>query len=108
MKEFDESAVLKEMRRSLPENVNYSDDDLLNIVDMIWDYYEMNGLLDVEIENEKDSDEEEIDIVSELIDYARRMLKKDKACKVSPDHLEALISAELAYEDALDAEMLSD
>ncbi|MDE6099986.1 MAG: hypothetical protein K2L46_08850 [Paramuribaculum sp.] len=108
MKEFDESAVLKEMRKSLPENISYSDDDLLNIVDMIWDYYEMNGLLDVDIDSENDTDDEEIDIVSELIDYARRMLKKDKACKVNPDHLEALIRAELAYEDALDAEMLSD
>lgn len=101
MKEFDENEVISRIRKALPNGVasSYSDDDLLNIVDMIWDYYELNGLLDVD--NDTD-DEEEPDIVAELNDYAKRMLKKDKACKVAPEHLPAIIEAELEYEDWLD------
>lgn len=104
MKEYDENEVIKLIRAALPENSAkaYSDDDLLNIVDMIWDYYEMNGLLDVDC---ADDDTEELDLVSELIDYAKRMLKKDKGCKVDPNDLKAIIEAELSYEDMLDSEM---
>jgi len=101
MKEFDENEVIARIRQALPEETltQYSDDDLLNIVDMIWDYYELNGLLDVDNDPE---DDEDIDIVSELNDYAKRMLKKDKACRVNPVHLPAIINAELDYEDYLD------
>ena len=40
MKEFDENEAIKTMRASLPEGKaqGYSDDDLLNLVDIIWDY----------------------------------------------------------------------
>ena len=102
MKEFDENEVVGRIRAALPTEASsrYSDDDLLNVVDMIWDYYELNGLLDVDSDNE---DEEEVDIVAELNDYAERMLKKDKACQVAPEHLPAIINAELDYEDWLDS-----
>lgn len=101
MKEYEEKEVIDLIRKELPDSTRteYSDDDLLNIVDMIWDYYEINGLLDVDAGIDE---EEDIDIVSELIDYAKRMLKKDKACQVRPEHLENIIRAELAYEDILD------
>lgn len=80
MKEFDENEVTKRIRESLPEEAaqTYSDDDLLNIVDMIWDYYEMNGLLDIDT---ADDEEEDLDLQAELVDYCKRMLKKDKGCK---------------------------
>lgn len=104
MKEFDENELIKYIRAALLQTTDakYSDDDLLNIVDMIWDYYELNGLLDVD----DDSDDDEItDIVAELKDYTTRMLRKDKACKVDEADLETIIMAELAYEDMLDSEM---
>ena len=90
MKEFDENEVVGRIRAALPTEASsrYSDDDLLNVVDMIWDYYE-----------------EEVDIVAELNDYAKRMLKKDKACQVAPEHLPAIINAELDYEDWLDSSL---
>lgn len=102
MKEFDENDVVRRIRENLPtgETTSYTDDDLLNIVDMIWDYYEINGLLDVDIPD--DDNEEDIDLVAELRDYCIRMLKKDKACRVKPEHLESIITAELDYEDSLE------
>lgn len=105
MKEFEEDEVIKYIREALPADAadKYSDDDLLNIVDMIWDYYEMNGLID--IDNDDDEQMSESELRGELVDYAARMLRKDKYCKVEPEHLEAIISGELAYEDFLDQEM---
>lgn len=105
MKEFEEDEVIKYIREALPAEAAdiYSDDDLLNIVDMIWDYYEMNGLID--IDNDDDDQISESELISELVDYTGRMLRKDKACKVNPDHLEAIVRGELAYEDLLDQEM---
>lgn len=104
MKEFDENEVIRLIRERLPEQSakTYSDDDLLNIVDMIWDYYEMNGLLDID---SSDDDDEAEDIVSDLVDYAKRMLKKDKACKVKPEDVKCIVLAELAYEDFLDSQL---
>ena len=60
MKEFDENEAIKTMRASLPEGKTqgYSDDDLLNLVDIIWDYYEINGLLEIDL----DEDETEVSV----------------------------------------------
>lgn len=100
MKEFDENQALKQIRDALPQPQakEYTDDDLLNIIDMVYDYYELNGLLDIDAGPEEDED---LDIVSELTDYAKRMLKKDKACKIAPEHIEAIVRAELDYEESL-------
>lgn len=102
MKEFDENEVVRRIRKDLPADANstYSDDDLLNIVDMIWDYYEMNGLLDVDLSD--DEDDTDVDIIPELNDYCIRMLKKDKGCMVKPEHIPSIVNAELEYEDSLE------
>ena len=40
--EYDENEAITFMRRELPEEANkrYSDDDLVDILDAIWDYYD--------------------------------------------------------------------
>lgn len=42
--QYDESEAIKFIRDYMPEDVSgrYSDDEILNILDMIWDYYEDN------------------------------------------------------------------
>lgn len=98
MKEYDENEAVKAMREALNETgaATYSDDDLLNLVDIIWDFYEINGLLDI------DNDDDGPDISSEdIADYARRMLKKDKEANIMADDVLPLIEAEIAYEDSL-------
>lgn len=90
------------MRGCLPESESkkYDDDQLLNIVDMIWDFYEQNGLLDIDA-GDDDSDEDESAIIDDLVEYVTRMLKKDKNAIVSPEHVRDLVLAEIAYEDSL-------
>ena len=98
MKEFDENEAIKTMRASLPEGKTqgYSDDDLLNLVDIIWDYYEINGLLEIDL----DEDETEVS-VTDIVDYANRMIRKDKGANIAPEDIPLLVEAELDYEDSL-------
>ncbi len=97
--EYDETIAIKQMRRAVaPERAaTYSDDELLNIIDMIWDYYEENGMLEIDLED----DIEDEDLNGDLVDYVRRMLKKDKRAKVDPEDVPALVEAELKYEDSI-------
>lgn len=103
MREFDESEAIAAMRAALEDNgsITYDDDELLNLVDIIWDFYEQNGMLDIDL----DDDCEEDDYIPDLIDYARRMIKKDKNAHLSPDDIERLVLAEIAYEESLSSDM---
>lgn len=71
----------------------YDDDQLLNIIDIIFDYYEDNGQLDIDSDADFD--------VDDLIAHVSRMLAKDKGNAVAPVDVAALVNAELAYEDQL-------
>ena len=43
---FDENDAIEFIRKKLGDEISgmYSDDDILNIIDAIWDCYEENGL----------------------------------------------------------------
>jgi hypothetical protein len=97
--EFDElkavefiNARLKEAGRS-----PYSEDEVLNVVDMIWDFYEENGLLDVDAGDEDEDD----DIEPDMIDYVTRMLKKDKGASINLEDVPLMVRAEVDYEDSV-------
>lgn len=97
--EFDEKKVIKEMRNSVSDDSSklYDDDELLNVVDIIWDWYDEQGLLDIDSE----ADDEEIN-VDALIKYVRKMLANDKASPIKQEDIEPLVMAELRYEQSLD------
>ena len=69
------------MRKAIPsENSSlYDDDELLNIIDIIWDWYEDQGLLDIDAE----ADDE--DVNTDAL-----------------EDIEPLVMAELRYEQSLD------
>lgn len=99
MKEFDEKDAVKAMRLALTSEASarINDDELLNVIDIIWDWYEDNGLLDIDTE----ADDEDVN-VERLVDYVRKTLTKDKLSPVHPDEVEPLVTAELQYEQSLD------
>lgn len=101
---FDENKAIEAINNALSEagRATYSDDELLNVIDMIWDYYEENGLLDIDDDFEADEDE---NIAAELSDYICRMLKKDKEAKIRFEDVPFIVEAELAYEDNLLSEL---
>lgn len=97
---YDENEAVEFINNTLRERgiATYDEDEILNVIDMIWDYYEENGLLDIDDDFEADEDE---DISSELCDYIKRMLKKDKHAVIKADDISAIVEAELEYEDSL-------
>lgn len=108
MEMFDEDKAVEFIKEKLAANTQlkktYSADDILEVIDIVWDYYEDNGLLDIDLavdSDEPDSKEEEVDTLR-LIDHVRRIIKKDSGCSIDPDDVPAIVNAELAYERTLD------
>ncbi|MDE6171038.1 MAG: hypothetical protein K2L91_04750 [Duncaniella sp.] len=99
MAEYDEKAAVKAMRAAIGTDTasSYPDDELINIIDIIWDWYDDNGLLDIDAE----ADDEDVN-VGELTAHVRRMLSKDKLSPIRAEDIEPLVAAELAYEQSLD------
>lgn len=97
--EFDEEKAVEFINSYLAEKAGktYPDDEILNVIDMIWDYYEENGLLELDADDEEDSIPSD-----EIVDYVTRMIKKDKGATINVEDIPLLVSAELAYEESLD------
>ena len=89
MKEFDEKEAVKAMRQALSPEASQrcSDDELLNVIDIIWDWYEESGLLDIDAE----ADDEDVN-TDALNAYVRKMLAKDKLSPIRPDEVEPLVA----------------
>ncbi len=101
MMEFDENKAIDFINQALINEgrTAYDEDEVLNIIDMVWDYYDENGLLEVEA----DPDDDDLDdLESEIVDYVTRMLRKDKKAKVVPEDVPVMVRAELAYEDSIE------
>lgn len=99
MMEFDEYEAITFIRDHVDPALAalYDDDELLNLIDLVYDYYEANGLLDIDLDND-DEDDPDLD---DLRDYILRMLRKDKGAKLIPEHVSPLLSAYLEYESSL-------
>lgn len=98
--EYDEQAAIDFIRTKLPAGTaeNYDDDEILNVIDMIFDYYDENGFLDLNL----DDGPEELD-TADLLAYVKKMVAKDRESPFSVDEVEKIVLAELDYEDSLEA-----
>lgn len=99
MKEFDEKDAIKAMRAAISDENSalYDDDELLNVIDIIWDWYDDQGLLDIDAE----ADDEDVN-TDALIKHVGKMLSKDSDSPIKREDIEPLVSAELRYEQSLD------
>lgn len=99
MKEFDEKEAIKAMRSILSDDSSrlYDDDELLNVIDIIWDWYDDQGLLDIDTE----ADDEDVN-TDALIKHVGKMLSKDTDSPIRREDVEPLVMAELRYEQSLE------
>lgn len=99
MKEFDENEAVKAMNDALfaAYGIRYDDDEVLNVLDMIWDWYDDNGLTDIDIDDHADESAEPAAIVTHI----KKLLAKDSDSPVKPDHVETLVKAEIDYENSI-------
>ncbi len=94
--EYDEDESIAFIQNHLPEELKdkFSDDEVYYVVDLIYEYYESEGLFD------EDSEDIEIN-VDELLDFVIKHAKKDKVRDFSDDEIESIVAGELAYCDTL-------
>lgn len=97
--EFDELRAVAFINDRLREagRKPYPEDEVLNVIDMIWDFYEENGLLNVDTADDDTDD----DIEPDMIDYVTRMLRKDKGASIAPEDVPLMVRAEVDYEDSV-------
>lgn len=94
--EYNESDAIRYIQNQLSQNIK--EDDILNIIDLIWDYYESKGLLEISLEDE-DGVEEDIELI---INYVKNNNTKKVSFKEDDNLIKQVIYAEIEYEKTLD------
>lgn len=97
--EFEEKEAVKAMREALsPEkSARYDDSELVGVLDIIFDWYEDNGYLDLNLDDDLDAEPD----AEALIDYVEKMLRRDRGGVIDPSDAKTLVEAELKYEASL-------
>lgn len=97
---FDEDDAVKFIRGTLPNSVNerYSDDEILYVIDTIWDWYEKNGYLSLDAEV---TDDELLD-EDKLVAYVKKEIKNDNEIMMDPEDVGLIVKGELQYEESID------
>lgn len=100
--EYNEQKAIEHILSRLPQEKAslYTDDEILNVIDIIWDYYEESGLLDPATALDEDDEAEQKEMEA-LVTHVRKMLSKDKGSNIDPADVEAIISAEIEYENSI-------
>ncbi|WP_329902940.1 hypothetical protein [Porphyromonas pogonae] len=97
---YDDMASVAFIRNYIPQDLKekLSDDDIVYIVDLIYDFYESRGYMDME-----DDDDEIVEIdEDELVDYVVKNAQKDKVGKFDSDEVRFIIQGELEYCQSVD------
>ncbi len=96
---YDDAEAVKFIQSHLPQEVQgkYTDDDITLMTDIMVEYYERNGWLDADVDEEIDID------VEDIVAYVANACKKDKDCKfdTDPEAIRWVVEAELDYEESL-------
>ena len=99
MKQFDENDALKAMKAVLPQEL-HDEDALYEIMDLIFDYYDENG--DLEIDFDDDDDEDSETDLDAVVDFVCRYVRKNSAVKnFSREEIYKAVQAEVEYELSL-------
>ena len=95
MKEYDEEEAITLMGEALaPEHRDA--DAIAEVLDLIYDYYDENG--DLEIDADEDDEEDVEDMTSFIMKYLKKNPPKVSFCA---DDIAAMIRAEINYEQSL-------
>ena len=94
---FDDDKAVEFIRPRLPQEIQdkYSDNEIIYIGDIVYDYYENKGFFE-----ENNNDEVELD-VDDLIEFVRTCLKKDTEAEYADEDIVFLVRRELVYEEYL-------
>ncbi len=96
---YEEDDAIRVIRETLSKEINdkFADDDIMEVVDSIWDYYEDNGLLSLDDINDED---DEIDI-NAMAKEIFKTLHKNGPKGITIEDISLIIKGEQAYEEGL-------
>ena len=94
---YDEDDSVKFIQNYLPQELKgkFSNDDINYIVDLIYDFYESNCMLDDDGDDEIEIDEEEV------VNYVIKNAQKDGVGKFEPEEITFIVQGELEYCDSI-------
>jgi hypothetical protein len=98
-KVFDENDAIKFIREYIPKNIKnkYSDNDILLLMDTMYDFFDE--------EDDDDFDEENFDdeaYLNNIVNYVKKSIRKDPENAIEMDDVKHLVMGELEYEATLD------
>lgn len=97
---YDEDDAIKFIRETLPQEVSekYTDDEILYVIDIIWDWYEKNGYLKIDAGV---TEEEELDL-DKLTAFVTKEIRKDGEVVMDPQDIGLIVRGELQYEESIE------
>lgn len=98
MQEFDENKAIELMAATLGAD-RRDEDAVFEVLDLIFDYYDENGDLDIDLNDDDDDDETDVEAMTAYI--SKYLAKHPAPVRFTADEIKAMIEAELAYEESL-------
>lgn len=98
MKVFDENEAISFIRDKIYDK-SLSDQQILDVIDIIYEYYDQSGGLDLDIDF--DDDEEDIDDSAEAAIITQYIINEHPDLQISNDTINQIIMAEIDYETSL-------
>lgn len=91
--EFDDDAAIAFILQYIPQELKakVSEDDIAYILDVIYDFYDSNGLIEEDSTEEASIDEED------MLQYVVKAIKKDKVVSLSEEEIQSLLDGEFEY-----------
>lgn len=99
MKLFDETQAIHFIRSTVPQAANLPTEDLLQIIDLIFDFYEINGDLDLDFDDDDDDGYDDEASAEQITEFIIQSLGSDTNLNAELTH--QIVSAEMLYESSL-------
>ena len=93
--EYDEKDAISFISSKLHHEIDET--TILYIIDLIWDYYEKTGTLEISFDIDEDDDD-----IDELIKYVATEVNKSALELADENIIKDIVVAEIAYEETLD------
>lgn len=93
---YDDAAAVAFIKKNISQDLaeKLNDDEVLYLIDLIYDYYESRGYLDMA--NDESEEVVEID-EDELLGYVVKNARKDEVGQYNEDDVRQIVMAEMAY-----------
>ena len=94
---FDESEAIRFILNYLPEEDSkaLTEDDIQFVLDAIYDYYEAEGLIDDETDDEAEVEETDIDETA-MLDFVREQARNEHI-DLTDEQIQLIVAAEFEY-----------